>query len=577
MRLTQPNVPSDAHPSRQRTGAPCGARPGPRERARRPAALALAALMAFTTVAPPAAAQVNLPSLGEAAAEDFGVGTERRLGDQIMREVRRDPAYLEEPMLLDYLQGLWVPLVQAGRQRGDIGPDIENAFAWEVFLVRDRSVNAFALPGGYVGVHLGLIAMTQTRDELASVLAHELSHVSQRHIARSIANAQRQGMLGLAAMLVGVLLASRSGNADMANAAVAGGQAVSAQGQLNFSRDMEREADRIGFGLMAGAGFAPGGMAAMFDKMDMANRINDNNAFPYLRSHPLTVERVAEARARVLGNGNAGAAGDATLHVLYQAHARVLMDTSAPALRRLQDAPSSGRGATAAAVAAAAASSAASAALAQAPAPAGADRLAVLYGAAYASSILRDHAVAVARADEALRLAQTAGRAQPAVDRALRLMAAHVRLERGERGDASAALALLAPLNGPERAPLILRGQTALALQREGAPEAAAELRRSTEALQTWVSDHRQDAGAWAMLASCASAAGLPLRALRAEAEAAAARGDLNGAIDRLRSAQGLVRNGTQDFIEASVIDSRLRELQALRRQLVAEARGSQR
>jgi predicted Zn-dependent protease len=135
---------------------------------------------------------------------------------------------------------------------------------------------------------------------------------------------------------------------------------------------------------------------------------------------------------------------------------------------------------------------------------------------------------------------------------------------------------LLAPLNGPERAPLILRGQTALALQREGTPEAAAELRRSTEALQTWVSDHRQDAGAWAMLAACAKAAGLPLRALRAEAEATAARGDITGAIDRLRSAQLLMRGtGQQDFIEASVIDTRLRELQALRRQLIAEARGS--
>jgi hypothetical protein len=131
---------------------------------------------------------VRLPALGESAAEDFGVGAERRLGEQIMGEIRRDPDYLDDPVLLEYLQSLWLPLVAAARQRGDVDVDTGNQFAWESFLVRDRSVNAFALPGGYVGVHLGLIAMTATRDELASVLAHELTHVTQRHIARGMAN-----------------------------------------------------------------------------------------------------------------------------------------------------------------------------------------------------------------------------------------------------------------------------------------------------------------------------------------------------------------------------------------------------
>jgi predicted Zn-dependent protease len=117
--------------------------------------------------------------------------------------------------------------------------------------VRDRSVNAFALPGGYVGVHLGLIAITTTPDELASVLAHELAHVTQRHIARSMDASARSRTLGMAAMLLGLLAASRSGSPDMAQAAIMGGQAAMAQGQLNFSRDMEREADRIGYGVLA--------------------------------------------------------------------------------------------------------------------------------------------------------------------------------------------------------------------------------------------------------------------------------------------------------------------------------------
>ena len=116
------------------------------------------------------------------------------------------------------------------------------------------------------------------------MLAHEFSHISRRHIARSVAANSRNSTLGVAAMILGVLAASRSRNADVANAAIVGGQAAMAQNQLNFSRDMEREADRNGQALMVQAGFGAGGMNAMFAKLDQANRLNDNGAFPYLRS-----------------------------------------------------------------------------------------------------------------------------------------------------------------------------------------------------------------------------------------------------------------------------------------------------
>ena len=215
-----------------------------------------------------------------------------------MREIRVDPDYIDDPLLLEYLQSVWQPLVAASRSLGNITADIDQRFAWQPFLVRDPSVNAFALPGGYVGVHLGLIAITATRDELASVLAHEMSHVSQRHIARSISGDSKRSLVGLAALVLGMLAASRSNNPDAMNAVVAGTQAATIQGQLNFSRDIEREADRVGFQVMTAAGFAPGGMAAMFEKMDTSTRLNDFGGFPYLRSHPLTVERIGEARAR---------------------------------------------------------------------------------------------------------------------------------------------------------------------------------------------------------------------------------------------------------------------------------------
>ena len=211
-----------------------------------PLGLALAVLLTSAGPGPvfvPAAhAQVAgdnrnaLPSLGDSVSADVSVAAERRLGDRIMRDIRRDPDYLDDPVLLDYLQEMWAGLIDASAARGNLPAELKERFAWELFLVRDRTVNAFALPGGYVGVHLGLIAMTVAPAELASVLAHELSHVTQRHIARSFGAGKQATLVGLAGLILGVLAASRSPEA--ANALITGGQAVSAQGQLNFSRDM---------------------------------------------------------------------------------------------------------------------------------------------------------------------------------------------------------------------------------------------------------------------------------------------------------------------------------------------------
>ena len=506
----------------------------------------MALLMAFSGAAQ---AQVRLPALGESASEDLTVGAERRVGDQIMSEGRRDPAYYDDPVLLEYVQSLWNPLVAAARQRGEIGADTDRAFAWEVFLMRERSVNAFALPGGYVGVHLGLIAITSTRDQLASVMAHELSHVTQRHIARSIAPQQRASMLALATLLLGIIAAGRSGNADVANAAIMGGQGAAIQSQLNFSRDMEREADRIGYGVLDTAGFSTAGMAAMFEKLDLATRLNDNGSYPYLRSHPLTVDRISEARNRTLLAHGVPAAPTLE-HALMQMRARVLMDDSVQALQRLNGETSS---------------------------PDAVDRIAALYGGALAASLLRDPARAEAQAAQALQLAATASPRDPGAERALRLLQAQVRLARGDAAGALAALDALPAAAGRPRAPLLFRAQAALDLQRKDTANAAAtaDLRRSTEALQTWLVDQPLDATAWELLSATSQALGLTLRSMRAGAEARAVVGDLGGAIDRLRSAQAAARTAQgPDFVEASVIDSRLRQLMAQRRQQALEARG---
>ena len=518
----------------------------------------------------PAPSEVRLPALGEAASDDFNLSQEKRIGEQIMREIRRDPDYLDDPQLLDYLQSLWQPLVQAARQRGDIDADTERLFPYEAFLVRDRSVNAFALPGGFVGVHLGLMALTATPDELASVLAHELSHITRRHIARSVSANSRSSTLGLAAMLLGLLVASRASNPDAAQAAVVGGQAAMAQAQLNFSRDMEREADRSGLALMGLAGFAPAGMASMFDKLDQSSRLNDSGGFPYLRSHPLTIDRIGEARQIVQATGGAAAPPSAPLlHLLMQARARVLMDPSAQAWQRLQ----------------------ALDARATMTELAPAERVVGLYTSALASARLRDFARAerASTAAQAL-LAAVPGPAEPLARRALANQLAQGALARGDVAGARRALAEgagaavgtgagagagagtgVASASGldPSRAGLLLRADLALA---EGGDAA---LRPSAEALQTWVAEHRADASAWQLLAQTTDRQGLKLRSLRAEAEAQAALGNLPGAIDRLRAGQQLARKGgvVTDFIEASVIDARLRDLLAQRRELLVDQR----
>ena len=523
----------------------------------RAVAIACAVALGCPAALPPAVAQTRLPTLGDPASEDFGIATERQLGDAIMREIRADPDYLDDPVLLEYLRSLWLPLVAQARVRGNINADVDARLAWEPFLVRDRSVNAFALPGGYVGVHLGLMAMTASRDELASVLAHELSHITQRHIARSIANSKHQTLLSLAALVVGVLAASRAGNssADAANAAIVGSQALAAQGQLNFSRDMEREADRVGFAVMSGAGFAPGGMAAMFEKLDQSSRLNDSGGFPYLRSHPLTSERIGEARARMgtsepsrMGASEPSRPGAATPasaleHTAAQARSRVLMDARFDALRRWQALDGDRVAATVG------------------------DKLASAYESALASTLLRDWARADASIVTALALVRGAG-GTPDVraERAVILLQAQSLLARGE---VTRALAALAPIAADGSRPvLLLAAQAALAGSASAsAPGVSEALRLRASDLQTWVALNPRDSLAWTALAQIDERLGQPLRAIRADAESRVALGDLSGAADRLRAGQRRARSGgAVDFIDVSVIDARLRDVEVQRK-----------
>ncbi len=254
----------------------------------RVAALLMAAILSFSPIA---AAQQNLPDLGDPSQVALSGPKERKLGETVMRNIRNSGAYLNDPEVNGYLNELGNRLVTA----------IPGApFDFEFFAINDPAINAFALPGGFIGVHTGLILLAQSESELASVLGHEITHVTQHHIARSISN-QRDAMLLSIAALAAAVLASQShssSSGDMTQAAIAGAQGLAIQSQINFTRQNEEEADRLGFERTYAAGFDPSAMATFFGRLQRAATWFEGDSPSYLHDHPETYQRIAEAQAR---------------------------------------------------------------------------------------------------------------------------------------------------------------------------------------------------------------------------------------------------------------------------------------
>ncbi|MEI7496306.1 MAG: M48 family metalloprotease [Betaproteobacteria bacterium] len=490
----------------------------------------------------------RLPNLGDGI--EIPLGVERRLGENIAREIYRDPDYIDDPVLGDYVQSFWQVLLNSARQRGELTPELEQQFAWEVTLIRDRSINAFALPGGYLGVHLGLISAVSNGGELASVLAHELSHVTQRHIARMMSQQGRQGPMVIGAMILGMLAASRTPSASgmsAANAVLVGGQAAAIQSQLNFSRDMEREADRVGYGVMTDAGFEPQGFVTMFEKLQQASRLNDNGSFPYLRSHPMTTERIADAQARQQLLPARPSVVTTPLHAMMSARALVLTNPGIDALRGLS-------------------LQAASTTVATAPLW---RQAGILYAAAMAEMRQRDWV----NARRTLVRLEALPLTEPAAQRVVLLFKAELALQSGE---AMQAVNLLntktSVININDRASRLLLAQSRVATQLPTQGKLAAD------DLVMWVNRMPRDANAWLYLSAAYELQGDTLRAIRAQAEARAAELDYAAALDRFKAAQAvayqLAKEGKLDRsgnIEASIVDARLRELERLRREQMLE------
>ncbi|HEX5392711.1 MAG TPA: M48 family metalloprotease [Rhodocyclaceae bacterium] len=232
----------------------------------------------------------GLPALGEASSLDFSPQMERKVGEEAMNDIRlHEAAYLDDAEVNGYLNQL------VGRLSSNLEKGSQQSF--ETFALRDPMLNAFAMPGGFIGVHTALILAAQSESELASVLAHEISHVTQHHLARMVAPQQQSQMAALLAVAVG-LLAARS-RPDLAMGAMATGQAAAVQSQLSYSRDFEREADRIGLQLLERSGFDIRGMGDFFTRMDRFSRIYESNAPGYLRTHPITTERISDMENRI--------------------------------------------------------------------------------------------------------------------------------------------------------------------------------------------------------------------------------------------------------------------------------------
>jgi predicted Zn-dependent protease len=242
-------------------------------------------------VVPVYAQPIGLPSIGATSGADLSPAVELQLGQAIMAQGRQDPTYVNDTDITQYLTAMGQRL--AAFSPGTV-PDVH------LFAVIDPEINAFALPGGFIGVNSGLVLATTNESELAGVLAHEIGHVVQRHIARGMTQQKQTGTLALASLAAALLAALAGGGGNLAMGVAAFGQAAALDRQLGFSRDAEREADRAGFQMMTKAGYDPKGMMDMFSMLLNASRLNEGaGGGAWASTHPLSIDRLSDIENRV--------------------------------------------------------------------------------------------------------------------------------------------------------------------------------------------------------------------------------------------------------------------------------------
>jgi predicted Zn-dependent protease len=264
-------------------------------RNRLPLALAIAIALTLGATAPvQGQGMANLPDIGSSAGELISPAREAQYGAMYLRELRRHGYVLDDPLVDDWLQAMAFRLVAASERPGN---------DYTFFMLRSRQINAFATLGGYIGTNAGLVLTAESEDEVAAVLAHEIAHVTQRHIVRSVERAQKDTLPIMLGMLAAVIAAQSSGSSssdNAAQAAIAGGMGLMQQRQINYTRANEHEADRLGIHTLARAGYDPGAMAVFFGRLQRSYRAVGYEGYipDYLRTHPVTTTRISEARDR---------------------------------------------------------------------------------------------------------------------------------------------------------------------------------------------------------------------------------------------------------------------------------------
>jgi predicted Zn-dependent protease len=460
----------------------------------------------------PAAMAEGLPDLGDVAQVDLSPQAERQIGSSIFRDIRlREPSYLDDPEVAGYLNRLGMRLAShSGEARQE----------FQFFVLRDPTLNAFAMPGGFIGVHTGLITAAQSESELAAVIAHEISHVTQRHLARMVGKQSQAQLVSMLALAVAVLAARSS--SDLATGALMAGQAAGLQNQLNYSRDFEREADRLGINLLEGSGYDIRGLGSFFERLQNVGRLYENNAPAYLRTHPLTTERIADMGNRI-SQRPYRQVPDSLDFLLVRAKLKAHEGDAREAVAHFASLVKERKFVS---------------------------EPAAHYGYAMALARAKDWAGAERELGQARRLKA----ASPMVE----TLAAELRRQQGDAEGALHLLRAAAQRYPQDRA-------VAYALM-----EALLEAGRLDDAQQLGVADillYPADVRMLGLLAKTYALTGKVARQHRAQAEVYVANGQLLAAIEQLQLAQQ-ARDG--DFYDLAQIDARLREL---KRQQAEEAR----
>lgn len=235
------------------------------------------------------AQEIQLPDIGASSSIALTPHMEEQIGREIATQIRNSHQIIDDLELNEYLQNLGYSLVA----------NSDDAYQnFHFFLINSNQINAFATPGGVVAVYSGLFLTTDTESELASVLGHEIAHVTQRHIARSFEKASQLSIPIMAGMIAGILLGAAGGDSGLGAAAALGLSAAGQQAQINYTRANEKEADRVGMRYLSRSGYDPSGMPAFFQKLERKNRYVGKNYPEFLRTHPITINRIAEATQR---------------------------------------------------------------------------------------------------------------------------------------------------------------------------------------------------------------------------------------------------------------------------------------